>query len=156
MSATWSARTPRTSMDGRPRRGPTFHPQRANARQVIVLPGEIYSCVAMGSDAALARAPGSLGEVPPGAGADPRRFQDRFRKALFGRERRVCRKLFRRRSIGGDIKAHAGLGTDAASSRAKRIWRGLSKSCSDSTLVCEITHPRPWAARLIPDRAGTS
>jgi hypothetical protein len=90
MSATWSAFTPRTSMEERCHRA--LHRQRADTRRVVMPAGRDLQPRVYGEYARPWRKPpGSLEEVPPGAGAGPRRVFEPLRKRPPG---------------GGDRQAH--------------------------------------------------
>jgi hypothetical protein len=83
---------------GRPQRAPTFHPQRADARQVVVPAGRTYSCVPVGQRRSPSESPPGLWERYPQARAPvPAAFKNLSRNALFeDGDGEVYRNIFRR------------------------------------------------------------
>jgi hypothetical protein len=78
-------------------RGPTFHPQRANTRRVVVLAGWDLGARVPGEARGPCESPPRLEEVPPGAGADPRRVSRTAPEApSSGEDGEAYRIIFRR------------------------------------------------------------
>jgi hypothetical protein len=77
--------------------GREHHPQRADARQVLVPAGRTYSCVPMGQRRSPSESPpGPEGGTPEARAPVPAAFQNHFRKALFeGGDGPVHRKIIK-------------------------------------------------------------